>query len=220
VREIHPRASYLLYPKWSPDGRTFIARGADLKGRSGILRIDAATGGTSTVTDECLGAPYWAAQGRTFFCYGFPARHIVEMNVDSGEIKRTLAGSQGAASPDGHYLAFFDRGLKLLPLAGGPARELLPAEGTSLGNLMTLTFTPDSQAIVFRGTIRGTAGVWWVLLAGGEPRRLDIDPKTVTMLRFNPKTWQLAYAPSNGPRYEIRKLEHFVPATSAPAQPR
>jgi Tol biopolymer transport system component len=222
VREVHPRASYLLYPKWSPDGRTFIARGADLKGRSGILRIDAATGETSVVAlnEKCSGVPYWAAQGRTFFCYDFSARRIVEVDVDSSEIKRTFAGSQGAASPDGRSLAFFDRGLKVLPLAGGPVRELLPAEGTSLGNLMTLTFTPDSQAIVFRGTIRGTAGVWWVDLAGGEPRRLDIDPKAVTMLRFNPKTWQLAYAPSNGPQTEIRKLEHFVPAAPAPAQPR
>jgi Tol biopolymer transport system component len=221
VREIHPRASYLLYPTWSADGRTFIARGSDLKGRSGILRIDAATGDTSTVADdECLGVPYWAAQGRTFFCYEFSARRIVELDVDSGEVKRTFAGNQGAASPDGRYLAFFTRGLQLLPLTGGPVRELLPAEGTSLANLMTMTFTPDSQAIVFRGTIKGTAGVWWVDLAGGEPRRLDIDPKTVTMLRFNPKTWQLAYAPSNGPQYEIRKLEHFVPATSAPVQSR
>jgi Tol biopolymer transport system component len=222
VREIQPRASYFLYPRWSPDGRTFIARGSDLKGRSGILRIDATTGETSIVAlnEKCSGVPYWAADGRTFFCYDFSAKRINELDVDSGDIKRTLAGSQGAASPDGRYLAFFDRGLKLLPLAGGPVRELLPAEGTSLGNLQTLTFTPDSQAIVFRGTIRGTAGVWWVDLAGGEPRRLEIDPRAVTMLRFNPKTWQLAYAPSNGPQYEIRKLEHFVPATSASAPPR
>ena len=222
VREVHPRASYLLYPKWSPDGRTFIARGADLKGRSGILRIDAATGETSIVAlnEKCSGVPYWAAQGRTFFCYDFSAKRIVELDVDSGEIKRTFAGSQGASSPDGRHIAFFDRGLQVLPLAGGPVRELLPAEGTSLANLMTLTFTPDSQAIVFRGTIKGTAGVWWVALAGGEPRRLDIDPKAVTMLRFNSKTWQLAYAPSNSPQYEIRKLEHFVPATPLPASPR
>ena len=222
VREVHPRAGYLLYPKWSPDGRTFIARGADLKGRSGILRIDATTGETSVVAlnEKCTGVPYWAAQGRTFFCYDVAAGRIVELDVDSGEIKRTFAGFQGAASPDGRHIAFFDRGLQMSPLAGGPVRALLPAEGTSLGNLMTLTFTPDSQAIVFRGTIRGTAGVWWVDLAGGEPRRLDIDPKAVTMLRFNPKTWQIAYAPSNSPQYEIRKLEHFVRAASAPAQPR
>jgi hypothetical protein len=38
------------------------------------------------------------------------------------------------------------------------------------------------------------------------------------MLRFNPKTCQLAYAPSNEPQYELRKLEQFVPAT--PATPR
>jgi Tol biopolymer transport system component len=218
VREVQPRASYLLYPKWSPDGRTFVARGADLKGRSGILRIDALSGETTIVAENatCSGVPYWAAQGRSVFCHDFQARQIVEMDVDSGAVRRRLPGNQGAASPDGRYLAFFDRGgLRLLPLAGGAARELLPSEGTSLANLLTLTFTPDSRAVVFRGTVRGTAGVWMVDIDGGEPRRVNIDPETVTMLRFNPKTWQIAYAPSNGPRYEIRRIEHYLSAVGS-----
>ena len=33
----------------------------------------------------------------------------------------------------------------------------------------------------------------------------------VSTWRFNPKTWQVVYAPSNMPATEVRVLEHFLP---------
>ena len=217
VREVTVRASYLLYPRWSPDGRTFIARGSDLKGRDGILRIDATTGATETVAlnETCSGIPYWAAQGRTFYCYDFPAREIVEMDVDSGEIRRRFAGSQGNASPDGKWLVTGDdKGMTLRAAAGGgDARTLLSfSADLKPGNLMTLTFTPDSRHVAFGATIGGVKGMWMVDLEGGAPRPIPLDAAAVSMWRFNPKTWQVAYAPSNGPTFEVRVLEHFMPA--------
>ncbi|MDP9225068.1 MAG: hypothetical protein M3P18_14710, partial [Actinomycetota bacterium] len=70
VRELKPKLGYLLVPRWSPDGRTFIARDGDLKGRSGIVKIDAATGDGSLVVpnEVCSGIPFWASEGTTFFC--------------------------------------------------------------------------------------------------------------------------------------------------------
>ena len=44
VREVFPTLSYVFMGRWSPDDRLFIARGADLKGRSGIVKIDTSTG--------------------------------------------------------------------------------------------------------------------------------------------------------------------------------
>jgi Tol biopolymer transport system component len=220
VREVPVRASYVLYPRWSPDGRTFIARGSDLKGRDGILRIDAVTGETLTVAmnEKCSGIPYWAAQGRTFYCYDFKAREIVEMDVDSGDVRRRFPGGQGNASPDGQWLAGWgEKGLVRLPAGGGAPRQLLTfTPDTRLGNLMTFTFTPDSQHVVFGGRVGGVAGMWVIGVDGGEPRQIKVDASTVSMWRFNPKTWQVAYAPSNSPTFEVRVLEHFLPSTSTP----
>jgi Tol biopolymer transport system component len=217
VREVPVRASYVAYPKWSPDGRTFIARGSDLKGRSGILRIDAITGEARTVVlnETCSGVPYWAPHGRTFYCTDFKAE-VVEVDVDSGEVTRRFQGGpgNGTASPDGQWIVVWaDKGLDRISTAGGARRQILAfTPETQMGNLMTLTFTPDSKLVVFGGKVRGVTGMWAIDLDGGERRQIKVDASTVSMWRFNPKTWQVAYTASNAPTTEVRVLEHFLPS--------
>ncbi len=216
VRELPVRASYLAYPKWSPDGRTFVARGSDLKGRSGILRIDAMTGDTQTVVlnETCSGVPYWAAQGRTFYCTDFKTS-IVEVDVDSGEVTRRFQGvtGNGMASPDGRWLVVWhEKGLVRVSTADGTQQQILTfTPAMEMGNLLTLTFTPDSRHVVFGGTVAGAKGMFVIPFDGGEPRRIPLDDGAVSTWRFNPKTWQVVYAPSNMPSTEVRVLEHFLP---------
>jgi Tol biopolymer transport system component len=219
VREVPVKASYMLYPKWSPDGRTFIARGSDLKGRDGILRIDAMTGETHTVvsSETCSGVPYWAAQGRTFYCTNFKTA-VVEVDVDSGDVTRRFQGSpgNGTASPDGQWIVVWtNKSLVRISTAGGVPRQILTfTPETQMGNLMTLTFTPDSKHVVFGGKVAGVTGMWVIGVEGGEPRQIKVDASSVSMWRFNPKTWQVAYTPSNAPTTEVRVLEHFLPAAA------
>ena len=107
-REIHPAVSYLFLPKWSPDGRWIIGAGRDLKGRYGVFKVDMATGQTTLAapSERCQTYPYWSADGKSFFCVDPAGRHIVEVDVASGETRRSFPGtSQGsAASPDGQYM--------------------------------------------------------------------------------------------------------------------
>ncbi len=67
VREVTPALSYLAFPRWSPDGRQFVARGADLKGRSGIVKFDAVTGAASLVApnETCSNLPVWAPSSQS-----------------------------------------------------------------------------------------------------------------------------------------------------------
>ena len=110
-----------------------------------------------------------------------------------------------------------EKSLSLLPAGGGTPRQLLAFTGdTRFGNLMTLTFTPDSKHVVFGGKVRGVTGMWAIGVEGGEPRQIKVDASTVSMWRFNPKTWQVAYAPSNAPTTEVRVLEHFLPKAVQP----
>jgi TolB protein len=221
VREIHPKLSYLGYPRWSPDGRTFVARGADLKGRSGIVKFDATTGDASLVVpnDVCSGLPSWSSSpDGTFFCFDFKDGRILQVDVASGAVRRDwrTGGQPWGASPDGRYLVYDDPSLKVLSLATGETRELLHVAGTTkLGNRGTITFTPDSRHVALAATVRGEYGMWLVPVDGGQPRKIAIDAKTISMWRFNAKTWQIAYAPSNAQRTEVRKMENFLPAGSA-----
>jgi hypothetical protein len=71
-----------------------------------------------------------------------------------------------------------------------------------------------SRSGIFGGKVRGVTGMWAVGIDGGEPRQIKLDPSTVSMWRFNPKTWQVAYTASNAPTTEVRVLEHFLPSGS------
>ena len=112
MRELYPPLSYMAPPRWSPDNRQFIARGADLKGRSGIVRIDATTGDASLVVpnEVCTGGPYWAPDSKSFFCYRFTEQEIVQVDVQSGAVLRKFhAEGQGTGvSPDGRYIVYGD----------------------------------------------------------------------------------------------------------------
>ena len=106
VRELRPKLSYLAYPRWSPDGRTFVARGADMKGRSGIVKFDATTGDASLVVpnEVCSGIPSWtAAPNGSFFCFDFEGKRILQVDAESGAVRRAIPSSWQAAavSPDG-----------------------------------------------------------------------------------------------------------------------
>jgi Tol biopolymer transport system component len=226
VREVFPALSYMGFPRWSPDGTTFIARGADLKGRSGIVRIDATTGAASLVVpnEVCSGLPYWAPDGESFFCYRFAEEAIAQVNARSGAVIKLLpSGTQGAGvSPDGQYILSGGdaepRSLVLIPTAGGSPRELLRLDSSDsrLGNLSSVAFTPDSRFVVFGATLRGENGVWVLPLDGGTPpKKVDVGLLRVSTLRIS-RTGQMAFSPDVVPPLELWKMERFL--ATHPAQ--
>jgi WD40-like Beta Propeller Repeat len=162
VRELRPKLSYLGFPRWSPDGRMFVARGADLKGRSGIVKFDAMTGEASLVVPEdvCSGIPVWAAAADgTFFCFDFEAKRILQVDVASSVVRRVMPspGQAIAASSDGRFLVHGERNLALLSLSTGESRELLPfGPGTRVGNWATVTFTPDNRHVILPATSKAS----------------------------------------------------------------
>ena len=112
----------------------------------------------------------------------------------------------------GSHLVTGEGGLSLLPLSGGPSRQLLRTEAdTRPGNMISVTFTPDSKHVAFDGTVHGQYGLWLIPVEGGPPRRVNMEAKAISALRFNPKTWQIVYAPSNAPSFEVRRMENFLP---------
>ena len=228
IRELYPPVSYLAFPRWSPDSKQLIARGADLKGRSGIVRIDAATGDASLVVpnEVCSGVPYWAADSRSFFCYHSAAKQIAQVDVTSGAVLKKYSGvSQGSgASPDGRYVSAFNldtegepRAIKLVSLATGESRVLLPmpVADSQFGNLTSYGWTPDSRYLFFFGKVHGQTGLWLVPVDGGEPQRIAIEGESVQTLRMNPKTGQIAWTSDVAPRVEVWKMEHFLTTRTA-----
>ena len=219
-RELHPKLSYGGVGRWSPDGRHFIVRGADLKGRSGILTVDAETGDATLVVsgDTCDGVPFWAPDSKSFYCYRFEEQQIVQVDIVSGNVLRTIRSeSQGAAiSADGRYIAYMEpRGqeLKLLMVASGKTRTLITlAPPSRIGNMATIDFTPDGKAVVY-GQINGGEGMWFTPLDGGASHRIDVNVgRPIIGWRFNTKTNQVAFTTNTTfGRLEVWKMENFLP---------
>jgi len=223
VRELYPALSYMAPPSWSPDNRQFIARGADLKGRSGIVKIDATTGEASLVVpnEVCSGGSYWAPGSTSFFCYDFTEKRIAQVDVQSGAVLRTFQteGQGSGVSPDGRYIVYGDatkRSLRLLTLATSETRELIAFSPPSSDIFRWgMDWTPDSRSVVFYGRQKGEEGMWLVPLDGSAPRKIKLDLQKVGTWRFNRKTGQVAFGPDLLPRFEVWKMEHFLPVTSA-----
>jgi Tol biopolymer transport system component len=218
-RELLPALSYGNLGRLSPDGRQFIVRGADLKGRSGILSVDARTGEATLVVpnETCSGVPYWAADGKSFFCYR--EKQIVQVELSSGAVRRTFAAdSQGAsASPDGQYIVYGDAGssgLKLLALATGATRDLirLPPPSSRVGNSGSIEWTPDSQAVVFYGRVNGDEGMWIAPIDGRAPHKINVAVGPISSWHFNATTGQVVFSTATGfGRLETWKMENFLP---------
>ncbi len=224
VRELQPKLAYLGTLRWGgPGGRTFIARGADLKGRPGIFRIDAATGDASLAAPEgtCSGVPFWSADGSSFFCFDFGNRRILQMDALSGEIRRRFenAGQGLGASPDGRYvLAGIGPTFTLLTLSNDDRRELFRfTDDTRVANWFSVAWTPDNRSAAYTGTFRGRRGLWLVPIDGGEPQqvKVNVDIEAMSQLQFNPVTAQMAFGPSPRPGYDVRRMENFLPTPAS-----
>lgn len=189
VRRLAPTMNNVGGPSWSPDGRSLLASGRDATGRGGIFRIDVQSGeATAVIPGEGLQALSggWSPDGTKVYFNRIDG--VVERAVASG-LERMVhleAGGLKLArlSPDGRYIfgvAGFDPStqsspLVVVPVAGGPPRELfrvLLSEGFMAGPFQ---WTPDSRAVLAIKNIGSRWELWLVPVAGGPHRKLDIDP--------------------------------------------
>jgi len=213
VREVPFAVSYGMMGALSLDGRTFIARGADLKGRSGAVRVDATTGAATLVTtsETCGAYPMWAPDGRSFFCSGKDGAN--QIDVTSGQILRTIRtdGQLHAVSPDGRYLITGgdSGGLKALTIATGEKRVLVPISPPDyFFDLTGFEWTPDGRSFVVYGKIKGEEGMWLVPVDGGAPHRIKLDKGLISSWRFNPTNNQVVFSVGAGRwQLEVWKLE-------------
>ena len=236
--EISPKLNYIFNRlRWSPDGRSLLVTGRDKKGRQGIYQIDAQTSNVTPIVQSDLGVygPEWSADGRGIFYRRSESStkktSIVVRDLGTGGEKE-LYGAFGSSflgynlplSPDGGQLAFTinDQAtrssiLKVMPAAGGEARELLRLkEPESIG---LLVWTPDGREVIF-GKNRSTSleeqtpELWRISAQGGETQRLvELEMEQLRGLRFHPDGRRIAFS---GGKFsgEVWVMENFLPKAS------
>jgi len=219
------RMSGMFQAHWSPDGRSLLAEGEDLKGRHGIYQIDAQTGTVTPIEQNCcVEWSVWSPDGKIVFTsntmgqLGEPTR-IVARDLDTGreqELYRVVspvAVSHLAISPDAQRLAFvwadLQEGkwaLKIMPAAGGEPCKLVELPAQRLDSFsrpqFALAWSPNSRHIIYATSVPGVKSelqLWRISVAGGRPQSLGgaMEGLTVNGLSVHPDGRQIAFTARN-----------------------
>jgi Tol biopolymer transport system component len=242
VHEIRPKLSYFNQYTWSPDGRTLLTGGTNLRGRSGVFRIDAQTGEVVQIVEVPSNGgnayPQSSPDGRRIYYRpqhtGNPGYSIVERDLATGQERELIADVTNGPinlSPDGLWIATGKRlpsaagastlasAIVLIPVAGGEPRELLrAAPDERFGNYQGMPWTPDGRAFLVKKVLPKGSELWLVPITGEPPRRLDVDISGWSGGPFgapslHPDGRQLAFVQrSSEPTTQVWALENFLPA--------
>ncbi len=255
IRELATREERELAPRirigpagllrWSPDGRfLLVATGIDEKGRRGLYRVDAQTGGRDLVArsqpgDYTVGGG-WAAGGQAIYYVRNDAAtgryHVVAREMPAGREKEIHCGGASgaqvasalAASPDGRLLALVvhQRGtpsaavLKIMPAAGGEPRELIRVPEPEAIIETSLAWTPDSREVLIArraSSLRGPTRLWRIPVQRGEARPVPLSVAAgLQSVSLHPDGRRLAFTTGPG-NAAVWRMENWTLPLALPA---
>ena len=240
VRELASKLDRVVRVQWYPDGRSLLAVAQHPVGEFGRFRIDVQTGDFSPVrlSSGAIGwPPAWSRDGKAMFylqSVNTPKRMlIVVRDTETGQEKELHSVADPAhyaggatVSPDGQQLAFVvvagteDRAkiLKVMPAAGGEARDLL--RGVLLPFPTPIVWAPDSLSVLFvpqPGAGSSKTELWSISVQGGEPRKLELTAENMRDLSVHPDGRHIAFTAGQD-RSEVWVMENFLPTLKAAKQ--
>ena len=185
-------------PAWLPDGKRLLYRTGRRDGGSlvGVVVIrDLATGQEKVLFQRATGEKLTN----------------IALSPDGRQVALTVLEEETRSSV-----------LKVLPVAGGQASELVRAKHpeTIVGLGESLSWSADSRYIIFRRALTTGQERKTQLLAvsarGGEPHPLGLDMDAVRNVSFHPDGHRVAFAANVGKdRIEVWVMENFLPALKA-----
>jgi Tol biopolymer transport system component len=241
-RTITPDAEGPNSLDWSPDSHSLLFRGRDRKGRVGVFVADADANTTRLLfyPDSTRGSSNygWMPDGRSVYykdAGAFKGAFWV-YNLDSTGKRQILpefSSARVALSPDGARFAIYDvldkeSVLSVSDIDSGQVRELHRwswPEGFDFPSPLAVTWTPDSQKIVFWKGISHTAifggfdaELWTIPAQGGEARKTELAgdalAKAASFLSLHPDGQRIAFS-AGQPSHEIWKLSNFLDRLAA-----
>jgi Tol biopolymer transport system component len=230
---LKPNAS----PRWMPDGHSLLVVATNREGDRGIYRVDPQTGSASMVVTDGVfqteGSLELTPDGRFLFykkdvgvfgnydlrIYRHDLTDGTEVELGGGPLDPDLC-TEGrfcmfwdlALSPDGKMLAVNLRtALGVMNVDGSGRRQLIDSPD---GEIVSLTWTPDSSALLYTEATDHT--VYRIDVVGGEPERVDMGTDELIggqgfgSLRFHPDGRRIVFV-AGEVSGELWLMENFLP---------
>lgn len=227
-RELSLQLKSFGRPRWSPDGRSILFSGTDIKDRPGLYTVNPQTGKTTLLwqrePETRIFGIEWAPDGKEiFFAHiDWPKKisHILRYDLATRQQKEIYRQNVPtiirifALSPDGKQLAFEESNcLRVIAADGGEARDLLkvqPQEGLS-----SIAWTIDGKEIIFSKALspanlqEQTCELWRIPAEGGEPQKLGLAMDRIDNLRVHPDGKRIVFVAGQY-RAEVWVMENFL----------
>ncbi len=242
--EFTTRFSRLAATQWSPDGQSLYLAAWDHQGENqgmGIYRVNAKTGEFTLIVRTqlpLLGSLYShrvTPDGKTIIYIRQDSNpmgpdRIIARNLMTGEEKQLYQSGfcrMFSISPDGQWLALISgyksKVLKVMPLDGGEAKELLKFEDMILFQ-NAIEWTPDAKYILFPRTHSmkdmTQFALWRIAADGGEPQKLNLLTGGYQNLSVHPDGQHLVFGSpgSTQKTTSIWVMENFIPPAASASE--
>ncbi len=238
VRVLSSKLVHVSHVRWSPDGRSVLAHATDPALGLGFFRFNVQTGDVVPIPlpPEAFWLPAMSHDGKAVFyqaAFNDPKRFCVMVrDIETGKDKelystatRFAFASRLALSPDGRQLAFVfneddgngSKSLKVMPAAGGEARDVLRGVQIPLCEA-PIAWTPDGASLIFIKQLGPTpmskTELWTVSVQGGEPRKLGLAVEGMIQISLHPDGRRIVFTQARNCD-EVWALENFLPASKA-----
>lgn len=233
TRDLNVAMGYFGALHWSPDGRSLLVKGQDLKGVHGLYQIDVLSGRPTRLPFEpgpCAGAPEFSPDARKVYffigtdCPGREGSVFVEGDLTTGSVREILRGPTPQVlrlSPDGRFFAGVRREsgvtepvITLIPVDGGVSTRLNRGLPVLAGGL---SWAPDGRHLLVNAQAKGVRQLMIVPTDGGPARNLEGEFRHPPLgaVAIHPSGRQIAF--QNGEyKAEVWMLENFLPAAAPP----
>ncbi len=214
-------------PRWSPDGGSIIVSGSNQPSRLESYKIDLQTGEVRYLVQSPVCE--WSADGKSVFYVAVGPKpkgvRVLLQDLYTGQEKELYRGIYRkyvpyniSLSPDGRWLALRCIGptsLKILPVAGGEARELPEFEKVATVH-KPIAWTADSQYIIFSGKepSGGKHPLYRISVESGRTEKLGLQMNRYYGLSTHPDGRRiLVSGRESAPESEVWVMENFLPGT-------
>jgi len=210
--------SYVLGPRWSPDGQSLLVCGEGQEGGRGLYAVNIETGIPaliSSIRDGRWRHAVWSPDGKSIYACSLLGT-LSRLDLATGQEAELHKGGGGLrgmdVSPDDKWLAFYQGkdSLVVMPSVGGEPREVVHLDKDEVNNNTLRVFvrwTPDGEHLLFS---KRESQMWKAHAESGVQQQIGPVLENLVGAAMHPNGRQIAFTVEQAGS-ALWVMENFLP---------